>query len=168
MIVRNSRGDELIEIIDVDESVVDIKYSPVNHALAVVKIGNDYLFGLNHWRNEWEIFGGCRKDNESIRECIIRECKEELGIVTDDYEYLGLAKYKMAPGYFNPEWHIEYGGLYGVTLPENALEIIRKHREDRKEIEEVELYINIIGNRNITVTGKNISVIDKKLIEYWK
>lgn len=160
MIVKNSRGDELIEIIDIEEDKADVQYSPINHALAVVKIGYDYLLGFNHWRGEWEVFGGCREEEESIRECIIRECREELGIQTTNYTYLGLAKYRMAPGYFNSEWHIEYGGLYGITLSEGALTLIKKHRKDRKEIESIELYSNISG-------GKNISVIDKKLLEYW-
>ncbi|MBR4980755.1 MAG: UvrD-helicase domain-containing protein, partial [Bacteroidales bacterium] len=32
----------------------------------------------NKYRQEWEIFGGCREDGESIRECINRECEELL------------------------------------------------------------------------------------------
>lgn len=67
----------------------------------------------------------------------------------------------MAPGYFNPERHIEYGGLYGITLPENAIEVIKKHRKDKKEIETLEFYGKIIKR-------DKISKIDEKLLEYWK
>lgn len=161
MIIKDARGNEFLEIIYTDEETVDEKYSPINHALAVVKVGEDYLMGWNHWRKDWEIFGGCREENESIRECIIRECREELGLENVEFTYLGLMKYNMAPGYFNPERHIEYGGLYGITLPENAIEVIKKHRKDKKEIETLEFYGKIIKR-------DKISKIDEKLLEYWK
>ncbi|MFQ9514766.1 MAG: NUDIX hydrolase [Eubacterium sp.] len=161
MIIKDARGNEFLEMIYVDETQADKEYHPVNHALAVVKVGNDYLMGWNHWRKDWEVFGGCREEGETLRECIVRECKEELGIENVEYTYLGLMKYNMAPGYFNSDWHIEYGGLYGVTLPADAIDTIRKHREDRKEIETLEFY-NKIQLRN------KISKIDEKLLEYWK
>ena len=113
MIVRDNKGNELLDIIYVDEDNADMKYEPINHCLAVVKIENDYLMGWNKWRQEWEIFGGCREDNETLKECIVRECQEELGLTGVDYEYLGLMYFKIAPGYFNSKWHYEYGGLYG-------------------------------------------------------
>ena len=66
MIVRDNKGNELLDIIYVDEDNADMKYEPINHCLAVVKIENDYLMGWNKWRQEWEIFGGCREDNEQV------------------------------------------------------------------------------------------------------
>jgi len=116
MIVVDSKGNELLDIINVDEENADNQYKPINHCLAVVKIENDYLMGWNKWRQDWEIFGGCREDNETLKDCIIRECQEELGLSDVEYTYLGLMYYKMAPGYFNPEWHYEYGGLYVKDL----------------------------------------------------
>ena len=101
MIVRDNKGNELLDIIYVDEDNADMKYEPINHCLAVVKIENDYLMGWNKWRQEWEIFGGCREDNETLKECIVRECQEELGLTGVDYEYLGLMYFKIAPGYYN-------------------------------------------------------------------
>ena len=80
MIVKNAKGNELLDVIDVPEEQAEKMYKPVNHCLAVVKVGNDYLMGWNHWRKDWEIFGGCKEDGEDMRQCIIRECKEELGI----------------------------------------------------------------------------------------
>ena len=107
MIVRDNKGNELLDIIYVDEGNADMKYEPINHCLAVVKIENDYLMGWNKWRQEWEIFGGCREDNETLKECIVRECQEELGLTGVDYEYLGLMYFKIAPGYLNSKWHYE-------------------------------------------------------------
>lgn len=161
MIIKDARGNEFLEMISVDEELADKEYNPINHALVVVKVGDDYLLGWNHWRKDWEIFGGCREKGESLRECIVRECREELGLENVEFTYLGLMKYNMAPGYFNPEWHIEYGGLYGITLQEDAMEIINKYRQDRKEIETLEFY------KNITRRDK-ISSIDEKLLEYWQ
>ena len=160
MIISDKKGNELLEIIRDSEEIVESKYSPISHCLAVVKIGNDYLMGWNKWRQDWEIFGGCREDNETLKEYIVRECNEELGLKDVEYEYLGLMFYKMAPGYFNPEWHFEYGGLYGITLPVEYLEIIERHRTDREEVEKLSFYSKIKGK-------EQIALIDEKLLEYW-
>lgn len=64
MIIKDERGNELLEIIDVEEKEAEQKYSPVNHALAVVKVGEDYLMGWNHFRKDWEIFGGCMENGK--------------------------------------------------------------------------------------------------------
>lgn len=45
MIVVDSKGNELLDIINVDEENADNQYEPINHCLAVVKIENDYLMG---------------------------------------------------------------------------------------------------------------------------
>lgn len=161
MIVKDNKGNELLEIIRIGEEKADAQYNPISHCLIVVKIGDEYLLGWNKWRQNWEIFGGCREDNESLRECIVRECNEELGLSDVDFEYLGLMYYKMAPGYFNPEWHYEYGGLYGITLPVEYLEIIEKHRTDKEEVEKLAFYNDVKGK-------EIIAPIDEKLLEYWK
>ena len=160
MIVRDSKGNELLEIIQVEEELAAQQYRPVNHSLAVVKVGNDYLLGWNKWRKNWEIFGGCKEEKETIRACIIRECYEELGLENVEYTYLGLMHFKMAPGYFNPEWHEEYGGLYGITIPYEMLEVLEKYRTDKEEVEKLALYSQIKGK-------EKIATIDEKLLEYW-
>ena len=53
MIVRDDRGNELLEIISVEEEKADAKYEPINHCLAVVKVGSDYLLGWNKYRKDW-------------------------------------------------------------------------------------------------------------------
>ena len=160
MLVKDSRGNELLEVIDVSEKEAMKKYAPVNHALLVVKIGEEYLLGFNKWRQDWEIFGGCMEEGETLRECIIREAKEELGISNVEFTWLGLMHDKMAPGYFNPEWHEEYGGLYGVTLTKEQLADIEKSREDKEEIEKLAFYSQ--------VKDECVALIDEKLLEFWK
>jgi len=68
--------------------------------------------------------------------------------------------YKMAPGYFNPKWHYEYGGLYGITLPAETLTDIEKYRTDKEEVEKLAFYSEIRGK-------EPIAAIDEKLLEYW-
>lgn len=161
MIVKDSRGNELLEIISVDEAEAERSYDNITHALAVVKTGDEYLMGWNHWRKSWEIFGGCREPGETIRECIEREGFEELGLKNAEYTYIGLMHYKMAPGYFNPEWHEEYGALYGITLPEKMPEEMESYRGDKEEVEKLSFYSAVKGK-------EPIAEIDEVLLNYWK
>ncbi len=161
MIVKDGSENELLAIIDVPEEVAEQQYSPVTHALLVVKIGEDYLLGWNRWRQDWEIFGGCKEEGETLRQCVEREAEEELGITGIGYTYLGLMHYKMAPGYFNPEWHEEYGALYGVTLRSEMLKEIEAKRADKEEIERLAFYSQVKGK-------EKIAEIDERLLEYWK
>ncbi len=160
MIVKDDRGNELLEIIHVEEGKADAEYEPINHCLAVVKVGSDYLLGWNRYRQDWEIFGGCRENGETLIECINRECNEELGLKNVNFSYIGLMHYHMAPGFFNPEWHYEYGGLYGISLPAASMENINKYRTDKEEVEKLAFYSDLKGK-------EKIALIDEKLLEYW-
>jgi 8-oxo-dGTP diphosphatase len=161
MLVKDAKGNELLEIISVDENTAQAKYSPVSHALAVIKFGNDYLMGWNNWRKDWEIFGGMIEEGESLRECVSRECNEELGITNAQFTYLGLLKFNLAPSCFNKKWHIEYGGLFGVSFPAESFDLIKNSVGDKDEIGEVNLYSQLSKE-------EKIAEIDEKLLEYWK
>lgn len=161
MILKDDRGNELLDVIVCEETGADSGYAPITHCLLVVRIGTDYLMGWNNYRHDWEIFGGCREEGETLRDCILRECREELGLDDIEFHFLGLAHYRLAPGYFNPEWHEEYGGLYGVTLPEEYLQTVERQRTDREEIKKVALLSTIAGS-------EPVSPIDKRLLDCWK
>ena len=161
MIVKDSNGNELLAILNVLEEPAEQQYSPVTHALLVVKLGEEYLLGWNRWRQDWEIFGGCKEAGETLRQCVEREAEEELGLSGVEYTYLGLMHYKMAPGYFHPEWHEEYGALYGVTLPEEMLKEIEAKRADKEEIERLAFYSQVKGK-------EKVAEIDEVLLQYWK
>lgn len=132
----------------------------LTHCLAVVKIGDDYLLGWNKWRNRYEIFGGCVENGESARECIIRECHEELGIKDIDIVYIGAMKFLMKPDFFSPKERIEYGGLYGIQLSNISVEDLYSKIKDNDEIAKLALYEQI-KNR------EPIALIDEKLLEYF-
>lgn len=161
MILKDSKGNEFVEMIDVDENIAMTEYSPVTHCLAVVMVGSDYLMGWNKWRKDWEIFGGCMETGESMRDCITRECYEEIGISNVKIEYIGLMHFNMVPNYFLNEYRKEYGGLYGIKLPSEDMEKIEKYRLDREEIEKVAL-LNDIG------AEEKMAEIDRELLHYYK
>lgn len=161
MLVKTENGSELLEMISAEECKVDELYSPITCALGVVKCGGDYLLGWNKWRQEWEIFGGCREQGESIRACVERECREELGLSGVSWTFLGLMHCKLAPDYFSQEWREEYGAVFGVTLPKETLETMETCRTDREEIEKLAFYRDIKGK-------EKMAAIDEKLLEFWK
>ena len=130
------------------------------HCLAVVKIGSEYLLGWNKWRNRYEIFGGCKEQGESARECIDRELGEELGVDTSGIRYLGTMKFLMKPDYFFQNERIELGGLYGVTLPETSLDELYRQVNDKDEITKLAFYSQVKGK-------EPIAVIDEKLLDYY-
>lgn len=159
MRIRDSRGNEFLGLMDIGEEAAMRECAPVTHCLAVVMIGGDYLFGWNNWRKDWEIFGGCMEAGETMRECILRECREEIGVSDVEPTYLGLMHLKLVPDYFSSECREEYGGLYGIKLPPEALGEIERHRMDREEIGKVAL-LKDIG------PGERIAEIDRALLKY--
>lgn len=132
----------------------------LTHCLAVVKVGCEYLLGWNKWRNRYEIFGGCIENGENARECIVRELGEELGIDTNGIRYLGSMKFLMKPDYFSPDERIEFGGLYGITLPETSLDELYSQVRDKDEITKLAFYSHIKDK-------EPIAVIDEKLLDYY-
>lgn len=158
-ICKDDNGNVLISIENIDEALLS-KNALLTHCLAVIRVENDYLLGWNKWRNRYEIFGGCIEKNESPRECIKRECYEELGIHDVNIVYLGAMKFLLKPDYFASNERIEYGGLYGVILPDVTVKELFASIKDRDEIDRLALYSQI---KNI----EPISVIDEKLLGYF-
>ena len=158
-ICKDSDGNIFISFEQTDEN--ELSTNPLlTHCLAVVKIGNDYLLGWYKWRNRYEIFGGCIEKGETARDCIIRECHEELGLDSFDVVYLGAMKFLMKPDYFSPNERIELGGLYGIKLPDLNIENIYKMIKDKEEITKLALYSHVKNK-------EPIALIDEKLLEYF-
>lgn len=161
MICKDSRGNEFVEMIDIGEDEVTKYFSPVTHCLAVVIVDGEYLLGWNNWRKDWEIFGGCIEDGESVRQCIVRECYEELGISNMQIDYIGLMHFHLAPDYFSTEYRKEYGCLYGITLKQEDLSKMEQFRLDREEIGKIALLKNIPKD-------ERIAEIDHALLHYYE
>lgn len=160
MLAEDHMGNRLVSFIDVDEETAAGLYQPVTVCLVVVKIENDFLFGFNHWRKCWEIFGGCPEAGETMRQTIERESKEELGIENMAFEWLGLARFYLMPDYFSSEEREEFGGIFGITLSKEDFQKIEQSRTDKEEIERISLL------QNIPKTD-TVRTLDKKLTEYY-
>ncbi len=158
-ICKDDDGNVFISIESISEVILS-ENPLLTHCLAVVKIGNDYLLGWNKWRNRYEIFGGCIESGETARECITRECYEELGIHDVDIVFIGAMKYLMQPDYFSSNERIEYGGLYGITLSNVSIEDIYSQIKDKDEITKLALYSQIKNS-------EPIALIDEKLLDYF-
>ena len=158
-ICKDEKGNILASIEKMSEE--ELSSSPLlTHCLAVVKVGDEYLLGRNKWRNRYEIFGGCREKGESARECILRECNEELGFDSTNITYIGAMRYILKPDYFSKEEREELGGLYGISLPDVSLEELSKCIKDKEEITELKLYSQVKDK-------EPIAVIDEKLLEFY-
>lgn len=159
MLAIDKSGNKLLEFIKTTEEDAVLQFSPITVCLLVVKIGKDYLMGFNHWRKAWEIFGGCPEEGETLREAMVREAKEELGI--DCFpEWLGLARFEMQPDYFSNVVREEYGAIFGISLSEEYLDQIEKLRTDREEIERIALLREISSD-------EEIRELDRKLTEFY-
>ena len=159
-ICQDQDGNILLSVENMNE--VELSVSPLfTHCLAVIKVGNDYLLGRNKWRNRYEIFGGCIEKGETARECIIRECNEELGLSAPDITYLGTMRFQLKPDYYSKDERIELGGLYGITLPDMSIDDLYKTIRDKEEITRLALYSEIKGK-------EPIALIDEKLLEYYE
>ncbi len=159
MLAIDQSGNKLLELNKITEEDAALNFSPITVCLLVVKIGKDYLMGFNHWRKCWEIFGGCPEERETLREAMVREAKEELGIDCSP-EWLGLARFEMQPDYYSNVVREEYGAIFGVSLGEEYLEQIEKLRIDREEIEKIALLGEISAD-------EEIRELDRKLTEFY-
>ncbi len=159
MLAVDQAGNKLLDFIKITEEDATSRFSQVSVCLLVVKIGEDYLMGFNHWRKCWEIFGGCPEEGETMREAMVREAKEELGIDCEP-QWLGLAHFEMQPDYFSNEVREEYGAIFGISLGEEYLAQIENLRTDREEIEKIALLRDI-------PSGEEIRELDRKLTEFY-
>ena len=158
-ICKDQDGNILISVENTDEE--KLSADPLfTHCLVVVKVGKEYLLGRNKWRNRYEVFGGCAEKGETARECIVRECSEELGLAFSDITYLGAMRFLLKPDYFSQKERIELGGLYGITLPDRSVDDLYGMIKDKDEITSLALYSRVKDK-------EPIALIDEKLLEYY-
>ncbi len=158
-ILIDKDGNILESIENISETEL-ITMPAYTHCLAVVKLNDDYLLGWNKWRSRYEIFGGCAENGETPRECIARECYEELGI-KGDFRYIGAMRLTLQPDWFCKETRVEYGGLYGVTVKGLTLDELAKGIKDKEEIMKLALYSEVKGK-------EPIAEIDEVLLKYYE
>jgi 8-oxo-dGTP diphosphatase len=86
-------GFKFLDFISVKEEEID-DFNPIPGSYAVIKSSGKYLLCYNTWRKQWELPAGKREENESPKECAIRELYEETGQIVSDLEFKGLLKVK--------------------------------------------------------------------------
>jgi 8-oxo-dGTP diphosphatase len=84
---------KFLDFISVKEEEIDDFY-PIAGSYAVIKSSGKFLLCYNTWRKQWELPAGKREENESPKECAMRELYEETGQSVDDLEFMGLLKVK--------------------------------------------------------------------------
>ena len=158
-ICKDQDGNLLLSIETIDED--ELSMNPMfTHCLAVVKVGNEYLLGQNKYRGRFEVFGGCVEKGETARECIYRECNEELGLTFERITYIGAMRLQLRPDYFSKKERIELGGLYGIALPDMSIDEIYANVKDKAEITGLAWYSHVKGK-------EPIAAIDEALLEYY-
>jgi 8-oxo-dGTP diphosphatase len=88
-----NNGLEFLEFIYTTEEEL-YKYQPLAGSFAVIKCTDKYLMCYNVWRKQWELPAGRREEDETPKECAIRELYEETGQKILDLEFKGLLKSK--------------------------------------------------------------------------
>ena len=149
MIIQNSKGHIFLDFFNVKEKKIsNEEYQPLTHSLLVVKYNNSFLLVFDKWKNNWELPGGSIENNESPRDCAIRELKEETNQEISDLKFKGIMKFQL-----QPDNRIEYGALYIGKL-KNFIEF-----DENDEIKEIKLWNQI--------EPIDIDEIDKKLLDYY-
>ena len=93
MNLTKNNGYEFLDFISVREEEMH-SYKPIAGSFAVLNCAGKYLMCYNTWRKQWELPAGQREENETPKECAIRELYEETGQVVKDLEFKGLLKVK--------------------------------------------------------------------------
>ncbi|QUW22640.1 NUDIX domain-containing protein [Sporosarcina sp. Marseille-Q4063] len=105
-----NNGFKFLEFINIKE--IEIKfYQPVAGSFAIVKCEGKYLLCYNVWRQQWEFPAGHREQDETPKECAMRELYEETGQVVANLEFKGLLKVKNTMNGF-----IKYNPVYFAVI----------------------------------------------------
>lgn len=105
-----NNGFTFLEFIRIKEKEIN-NYHPIAGSFAVVKCEERYLLCYNTWRNQWELPAGQREENETPKECALRELYEETGQQVTNLEFKGLIKVENT---INGD--IKYNPVYFTTI----------------------------------------------------
>lgn len=126
------------------------EYQRLAGSYAVIKCNDKYLLCYNSLRKQWEVPAGKREENETPKECAIRELYEETGQKVSELEFKGLLKVKKLSSN-----EIKYNPVYYTTL--ERLQPFQKN----DETSEILLW-------NLVEQIGYIDEVDSKLLDYIK
>jgi 8-oxo-dGTP diphosphatase len=110
LITTKNNGFEFLDFIIATEKEIN-NYQPIAGSFAVVKCREMYLLCYNTWRKQWELPAGQREDDETPKECALRELYEETGQKVLDLEFKGLLKVKNTIN-----GNIKFNPVYSTTI----------------------------------------------------
>ncbi|MCM3745528.1 NUDIX hydrolase [Sporosarcina luteola] len=91
MLITKNNGFGFLDFLVVREDEI-YDYHPLAGSFAVIKCDEKYLLCYNTMRKQWELPAGNREENETPKDCAIRELYEETGQIVSDLEFKGLLK----------------------------------------------------------------------------
>ena len=124
MHATKSHGFELIEFMRINEEKLS-SYHPIAGSFAVIRCSGNYLICYNDLREQWELPAGQREENETSKQCAIRELFEETGQVVENMKFVGLLKLRNVMN-----GKVKYNPVYFASL--DQLQPFVKNNETSK------------------------------------
>ena len=86
---------EFVDFLQMQEETL-LQYKPLAGSYAVIRMNGKFLICYNKWRKQWELPAGGREQNETPKQCAMRELFEETGQKVSDLQFIGLLQSKHA------------------------------------------------------------------------
>ncbi|MGR9048241.1 NUDIX domain-containing protein [Halobacillus faecis] len=124
MNITKNNGFEFLDFVVIKEAEI-YEYQRLAGSYAVIKCDEKFLLCYNTLRKQWELPAGRREENESPKDCAIRELYEETGQKVSKLEFKGLLEVKNLI-----TSDIKYNPIYFTTL--EKLQPFQKNCETSK------------------------------------
>ncbi|TLS36138.1 NUDIX hydrolase [Pseudalkalibacillus caeni] len=101
-------------------------YGPLAGSFTVMEKESKFLLCYNTYRKQWELPAGKREENETPRECAVRELYEETGQRPAELDFLGLMKLEKSDGEikYNPVYYGQLAKLLPFSENEETDQIM--------------------------------------------
>jgi len=140
---------EFVDFLPINEEAL-CEYNQLAGSYAVIRIDEKYLICYNKWRKQWELPAGGREQNETPKQCAMRELFEETGQKVADLQFIGLLQSKHAH-----TGALKYNPVYFADM-KNLQPFI-----ENDEIVEIQLW-------NGLTPLDNFDSVDRKILDYIK
>ena len=140
---------EFVDFLHMNEETLR-DYKQLSGSYAVIRIDGKFLICYNKWRKQWELPAGGREQDETPKQCAMRELYEETGQVVENLQFIGLLQSKNTQTEalkHNPIYFAEMIHLQPFIENDEILEI--QLWDTSKQIE-------------------NFDPVDKKILDYIK